>query len=245
MCKVKKRPRIYNNANLTIDAMIGLSVAQAHYLLHVLRLGENSEIVIFNGKYGEFIASLHLIKKHLHAKIFCFIRPPEPLPTLRYYFAPIKQLRLDYMIQKAVEMGVGTICPVKTEYTQLNKLNYERLTANAIEAAEQCGVVYLPEISPICSFEDLIETWDVNYHLVFCDEKAVSFNRLAILTEIYDKAKNLAVLIGPEGGFSMQERAMLHEVKFASAISLGPNILRADTAAVAALALVNAVVQEK
>lgn len=245
MCKLKKRPRIYNSAKLVVGAKISLTVTQVHYLLHVLRLGENSEIFIFNGQDGEFVASLHSAKKNLQAKILHCNRPPEPLPSLRYYFAPIKKLRLDYMTQKAVEMGVGTICPVKTEYTQLDQLNYERLTANAIEAAEQCGVVYLPEINSICSFEYLLETWDVSYHLVFCDEKAASLNPLVVLREAHEQAKNLAVLVGPEGGFSKQERAALYDCNFASAISLGSNILRADTAAVAALSLVNAVAQEK
>lgn len=246
MCKVKNRPRLYYPASLELGGVVRLSVSQGHYIMHVMRLGVASELLLFNERQGEFIALIELAKKQkIEARITSFVRPPQPLPSLVYYFAPIKQLRLDYMVQKAVEMGAGVICPIKTSYTQMANLNYERLAANAVEAVEQCGAVYLPEIRHICSFAELIKNWDVSYNLIFCDEKATEANSLEILRKRRKEHKNFAALIGPEGGFSADERAALYDSNFATPISLGAHILRADTAAVAAMALIGAVCREK
>jgi 16S rRNA (uracil1498-N3)-methyltransferase len=168
-------------------------------------------------------------------------RPQTPRPDLDYLFAPLKQARLDYMVEKAVEMGAGRLRPVVTRHTQVSRINPERIRANAIEAAEQCGILALPEIDAPAPLADVLGAWakdDGPRRLVFCDEDA-SGDPLAVLSAL--PPAPLAVLVGPEGGFADDERTLLRSLPFVTAISLGPRILRADTAAVAALAVVQAV----
>ena len=157
---------------------------------------------------------------------------------MHYLFAPLKHTRLDYMVQKATEMGVAHLQPVLTHHTIAARVNLERMRANAIEAAEQCGVLRVPTVGEPLKLEAALSAWDPKRTLIFCDEAADVANPLAALSAI--EGAPLAVLIGPEGGFDPAERALLHEKPFALPISLGPRIMRADTAAVAALALVNA-----
>jgi 16S rRNA (uracil1498-N3)-methyltransferase len=167
-------------------------------------------------------------------------RPQPPRPDLIYCFAPLKQGRLDYLAQKAVEMGAGVLQPVITQHTQVAKPGTDRLKANAIEAAEQCGILAVPDVAEPVKLDRLLAGWEKDRRLIFCDEDASTNNPLPALQAVAEK--KLGLLIGPEGGFSDEERRQLRALPFVTAIPLGPRILRADTAAVAALALVQATI---
>ena len=166
------------------------------------------------------------------------LRPQTPAPDLHYLFAPLKHARLDYLVQKATEMGVSRLRPILTHRTVAARVNGERMRANAIEAAEQCDILWVPEIAEPQKLGAVLQDWDVRRRLIFCDESAAVADPLAVLREVAPGP--LAVIVGPEGGFDAEERAQLAAAPYARAISLGPRIMRADTAAVAALALVNA-----
>lgn len=236
-----KIQRLFVSAHLDTREVVAAEAPQSHYLTNVLRMGTGDTIQLFNGRDGEWLARLESrSRKQLDFIVGKQLRPqPEPC-DLVYCFAPLKQARLDYMVQKAVEMGAGRLQPVLTRHTQMHKISGKRLSANAIEAAEQCGILAIPEISEPVRFENLLAAWAPDRRLIFCDEAHGSQNPLPVLAAI--KEKKLAVLIGPEGGFSDQERAQLHDSSFVTAIPLGPRILRADTAAVAALAVVQAAI---
>lgn len=213
---------------------------QSHYLAHVLRMGEGAELLVFNGRDGEWRAQVAAVtKKAVRLAVAERTRPQPPAPDLVHAFAPLKAGRLDYLVQKAVEMGAGVLQPVVTQHTQVAKPPMEKLAANIAEAAEQCGVLSLPALRPPLKLERLLAEWDKDRRLIFCDEDAGGDNPLPALRAIGET--KLGLLIGPEGGFSDEERRMLRALPFVTAIPLGPRILRADTAAVAALALVQAV----
>ncbi|MFQ0812635.1 16S rRNA methyltransferase [Brucella anthropi] len=219
---------------------IELASQAAHYLTHVLRLKDGDEILAFNGRDGEWKSRLEPEgKKRLFITPFEQTRPQPQPGDLVYCFAPLKQGRLDYMVQKAVEMGAAILQPVITQHTQVQKIGTDRVRANAIEAAEQCGILSIPECREAIRFDRFIEQWDQSRHLIFCDEGHESDDPLTILTTMTPGPA--ALLIGPEGGFSEDERQMLRNLPFVTAIPLGPRILRADTAAVAAMALVQSV----
>lgn len=212
----------------------------AHYLTHVLRMKAGDEILVFNGRDGEWKARLKPEgKKRVLLEPSEQTRPQPQKSDLIYCFAPLKQGRLDYMVQKATEMGAGVLQPVITQHTQVTKLGSDKIRANAIEAAEQCGVLSIPECREAVRFDRFIEQWDTSRRLIFCDEGHESDDPLTILQAL--KPGTLALLIGPEGGFSESERQVLRNLPFVTAIPLGPRILRADTAAVAAMTLVQAV----
>ncbi|RWF70996.1 MAG: 16S rRNA (uracil(1498)-N(3))-methyltransferase [Mesorhizobium sp.] len=217
------------------------SPQQGHYLMHVLRLGEGAEILLFNGRDGEWSAAIVAkSKKAVRLKVLALQRPQPPLPDLVYCFAPLKLGRLDYLVQKAVEMGAGVLQPVITQHTQVAKPGIERLRANVVEAAEQCGILAVPDLREAEKFERLLADWDKERRLIFCDEDASTNNPLPALQAVPEK--KFGLLVGPEGGFSDEERRMLRELPFVTAIPLGPRILRADTAAVAALAVIQATI---
>ena len=230
--------RLHVDADLAEGQAIALNKAQQNYLGNVLRLKAGERILIFNGRDGEFAATFTTEGKRVSLVTEAQTRPQTPTPALRWLFAPLKHARLDYMIQKAVEMGVGSIEPVITRRTQVSRVNLERMHTNAIEAAEQCGVISVPVIVPEGGLLARIEKWDPAVHLVFCDENAIVKDPLAALAALPQGP--LAVLIGPEGGFDDVERAAIGGVPSHTRLSLGPRILRADTAAVAALTLVQA-----
>jgi 16S rRNA (uracil1498-N3)-methyltransferase len=167
-------------------------------------------------------------------------RPQIQGPDLHYLFAPLKRARLDYMAQKATEMGASLLKPVITRRTVAERVNRGRLAANAIEAAEQCGILWVPEVAERETLSAVLETWDTGRLLVFADEAAPHASPLVALSG--ECPRPLAVLVGPEGGFAEEERALLLKQSFVLPISLGPRLMRADTAAVAALALVNATI---
>ncbi len=212
---------------------------QANYLLNVLRLKTGDTVLVFNGRDGEWLASLVAEgRKQASLSLLRQTRPQPAPPDLHYLFAPLKHARLDYMAQKAVEMGVGLLQPVLTRRTQVSRLNIDRLKANAVEAAEQCGILTLPEIAAERPLAAALEALEPGRLLVFCDEEAGQEGPVAALAA--RKPGPLAVLIGPEGGFDPSERALILARPDTLRLSLGPRILRADTAAVAALALVQA-----
>jgi len=233
--------RLFVDFPLAADAVVEPGRAQVHYLIHVLRLKAGDAILVFNGCDGEWRATLREAgRKSCKLDIEEQIRAQPDPPDLDFLFAPLKQARLDYMVQKAVEMGAGRLIPVRTQFTQIGRINTDRMRANAIEAAEQCGLLNLPEFAPLERLDKIVTGWDPAWRLIFCDEAAPVADPLAALKAV--PVGPLAVLIGPEGGFSADERARLLDLPHVTVLSLGPRILRADTAAVAALALVQATI---
>ncbi len=235
--------RLYIDADLHEGARAELTREQANYLLNVLRLRDGEPLHVFNGRQGEWSARVSARgRRDAALDIGEIVRPQDAPCDLHYLFAPLKHARLDYMVQKAVEMGASRLCPVLTRRTQATRVNTERMRANAIEAAEQCGVLSLADVDEPVKFESVIAQWPQDRLLVFCDEDAPPGDPVAALrAECGGDARTpLAVLVGPEGGFDPAERRMLLSLDRAVAISLGPRILRADTAAVAALAVAQA-----
>jgi 16S rRNA (uracil1498-N3)-methyltransferase len=231
--------RLFVEAPLAAGAALACSPDQANYLVNVLRLKAGAEILLFNGRDGEWRARLADVgKRRCTLDCVAQARPQQDGPDVHYLFAPLKHARLDYMVQKATELGVAHLQPVLTRRTVPQRVNLERMRANAIEAAEQCGMLRVPTIGEPLKLEALLPAWNPQRKLIFCDEGAEVTSPLAALARIAPGP--LAVLIGPEGGFEAAERALLRRHPHALAISLGPRVMRADTAAVAALALVNA-----
>ena len=236
-----KAQRLYVDAGLTANAVIEASAEQSNYLKNVLRLGVGDPVLLFNGRDGEWRAEIATIaKRSLALRAVERAREQEGGPDLVYLFAPLKRARLDYMVEKATEMGVAALQPVITRHTQAERVNTERMRANSIEAAEQCGVLRLPEVREPIKLAAAFGGWDVRRRLIFADESAPIASPIAALQSL-PAGGPLALLVGPEGGFEETERQMLNSLPFVLPISLGPRILRADTAAVAALALLNAV----
>lgn len=235
-----KMQRLYLDADIEADTSLDLDKAQTNYVANVMRMRSDDRLLVFNGRDGEWQAKVQLeTKRAVTLQIESQVRPQPDASDLIYCFAPLKVGRLDYMVQKAVEMGAGTLQPVITQHTQNHRLKIDKLQANAIEAAEQCGVLNIPACSEPRKLDDLLASWDTSRTLIFCDEDASTNNPIEKLSKL--RGKPLAVLIGPEGGFSDAERAQLGALEFVVSIPLGPRILRADTAAVAALAVVQAV----
>lgn len=238
------RARLYIEESLSAGASLTLDRDQSHYLVNVLRMGEGEAVLLFNGRDGEWaarIAEAH--KKNCVLELTARTRAQEPLPDIWLLFAPVKRARLDFIAQKATEMGAAAIQPVFTERTVVTRLKDERLQANAVEAAEQCGLVAVPEVREAEKLGTLLAKWDEiapGRRILFCDENEGPGATRAALERLAGEGKKgtpLAVLVGPEGGFSPGEREMLRRRSDTLAISLGPRIMRADTAAIAALAV--------
>ena len=234
-----RTPRLYVAPALDRDVSVPLDKGQANYLTNVLRLDPGDPVLVFNGRDGEWRAQVQREgRKSVALAVTEQTRPQHAPCDLHYLFAPLKHARLDYMVQKAVELGVSRLQPVTTRHSQAARVNIERMRANAIEAAEQCGVLRVPTVGEPLKLEAALAAWNPRRKLIFCDEAADLASPLAALSGVGDMP--LAVLIGPEGGFDGAERTLLRGHPSTLAISLGPRIMRADTAAVAALALVNA-----
>jgi 16S rRNA (uracil1498-N3)-methyltransferase len=250
-----RSPRLYVQDELAAGANVPLAKPQAHYLGNVLRLRAGSVVLAFNGRDGEWRTSLNLDGKRAALAVQERAREQTAPRDLHYLFAPLKHERLDYMAQKAVEMGATRLQPVLTQHSQARRVNVERMRANAVEAAEQCGVLSIPEVGEPQTFGRVLAARKPDRLLVFCDEGADVRDPVAALQAGRPEPnamlpltmggssgpQPLAVLIGPEGGFAEDERAALLKQPNIVRLSLGPTILRADTAAVAALALVQAV----
>ncbi|QRM54440.1 16S rRNA (uracil(1498)-N(3))-methyltransferase [Sinorhizobium sp. BG8] len=233
--------RLFVEGALHDGAALEATKEQFHYLANVLRIEEGTSILAFNGRDGEWRAEISLpTRKRLMMTAVEQVRP-QPAPSdLHYLFAPLKVGRLDYLVQKAVEMGAGVLRPVMTQHVQGKITSLERLQANVIEAAEQCGILSIPDVMPPQKLTDLLSDWPRDRRIVFCDEGHESQNPVPVLQAIAER--KLALLIGPEGGFSDEERQLLRSLDYVTAIPLGPRILRADTAAVAAMAVLQATV---
>ena len=235
-----KNPRLFVDTPLAAGETVALERSQSNYLGNVLRLSVGDTILVFNGCDGEWQASIAGRKRMDSLTIVARTRPQDHLPDLTYVFAPLKHARLDYMVQKAVEMGASALQPVLTRFTQVSRVNSERMRANVIEAAEQCGILSLATVEEPVPLDRYLSQREVQRLLVFCDEAADTTNRLQALQSGLAASNGIDVLIGPEGGFAEEERAILLRQPHTLRLSLGPRVLRADTAAVAALALVQA-----
>jgi 16S rRNA (uracil1498-N3)-methyltransferase len=232
--------RLFVEADLAEGGTVACTPAQSNYLRNVLRLEAGDAVLVFNGRDGEWRAELaDAGRRGTSLRVGAQLRAQEGGPDIDYLFAPLKRARLDYMVEKATEMGVARLRPVLTRRTVAERVNVERMRAHAIEAAEQCGILRVPDVHAPEKLERVVAGWDAARPLVFCDEDSAEhcpFTALAMIPP-----GPVAVLVGPEGGFDPAERELLSSQPFVTRISLGPRILRADTAAVAALALVNAV----
>jgi 16S rRNA (uracil1498-N3)-methyltransferase len=236
-----RAPRLFVDAALAPGTSVALERSQSNYLGNVLRLAAGETILVFNGRDGEWQASILGRKRPDSLDIVARTRPQDHLPDLVYVFAPLKHARLDYMVQKAVEMGASKLQPVLTRFTQVTRVKGERMRANVIEAAEQCGILSIATVAEPMPLDRYLSQRDAQRLLVFCDEAADATNPLQALQSGAAAAQGVDILIGPEGGFAEEERAILLRQPRTLRLSLGPRVLRADTAAVAALALVQAV----
>jgi 16S rRNA (uracil1498-N3)-methyltransferase len=236
--------RLFVDAALAAGQTVALERSQSNYLGNVLRLSAGETILVFNGRDGEWQAAILGRKRPDSLRIVAQTRAQDRLPDLAYVFAPLKHARLDYMVQKAVEMGASMLQPVLTRFTQVSRVNSERMRANVIEAAEQCGILSIAEVAEPTPLDRYLSQREAQRLLIFCDETADSASPLQALQGALEgglaAANGIDILIGPEGGFAEEERATLLRQPRTIRLSLGPRILRADTAAVAALALVQA-----
>jgi len=241
-----RSPRLYVDQPLAIDLPITLDQGQTHYLADVLRRKPGDRLLVFNGRDGEWEAELAQSgRRGVVLTPRMQTRPQDRASDLHYLFAPLKRARLDYMVQKAVELGAGHLQPVLTRHTQAERVNTARMRANVIEAAEQCGILNLPAVGEPLSLAHALAALSPDRLLVFCDENAPVSDPLAALSAPSGdgsgrSARPVALLIGPEGGFAAEERTAILDRPGTIRLALGPRILRADTAAVAALALVQA-----
>jgi 16S rRNA (uracil1498-N3)-methyltransferase len=235
-----RSPRLFVDAALAPGESVALERNQSNYLGNVLRLSAGGTVLAFNGRDGEWQASITGRKRPDSLTIVAQTRPQDSLPDLIYVFAPLKHARLDYMVQKAVEMGAASLQPVLTRFTQVARVNGERMRANVIEAAEQCGILSLATVAEPITLDRYVGQREAQRLLVFCDEAADVANPWQALQGEWMGSNGVDILIGPEGGFAEEEREMLLRQPRILRLSLGPRVLRADTAAVAALALVQA-----
>jgi 16S rRNA (uracil1498-N3)-methyltransferase len=227
--------RLYVDHPLGPGQSVPLDQGQAHYLFGVMRQKVGAELALFNGVDGEWRARVEQAGKR-GGELSCLeqTRPLQMPPDLWLLFAPIKKARTDFIVEKAAEMGAARILPVQTEFTNSERIRQDRLQEHAVQAAQQCGGTYVPEVCDLQRLDRLLADWPTDRQLVFCDEAEVGAGK-ALGEAAKAGGDKWAILIGPEGGFSEGERKRLHALPFAHVISLGPRILRADTAAVAAL----------
>lgn len=226
--------RLYLDHPLAPGQPQALTLAQSHYLFGVMRLAVGDGLTVFNGHQGAWQA--RVLRDDRRKGVLSVEEQTAPQtmpPDLWLLFAPLKKARTDFIVEKAVEMGVARILPVQTDFTNAERVRQDKLQAHAVEAAEQCGATYLPPVDDLARLDRVLGDWPADRHLMFCDEA-----RLGAATCLRDAPKGpWAILIGPEGGFSPPERARLAAHPQSCPVSLGPRILRADTAAVAALTL--------
>ncbi|MFY2823760.1 16S rRNA (uracil(1498)-N(3))-methyltransferase [Ruegeria sp. MALMAid1280] len=227
--------RLYVEHPLGQGQSVDLTREQAHYLFGVMRLAVGGQVALFNGKDGEWLAQV--VEAGKRSGVLTCVEQTKPLqlpPDLWFLFAPIKKARTDFIVEKAAEMGAARIMPVQTEFTNSERIRQDRLQAHAVEAAEQCGGTFVPEVADLQRLDRVLDAWPEGRQLMFCNEAEVGS---ALRLAANEKGLPWAILIGPEGGFSDRERARLTALPYAHVVSLGPRILRADTAAVASLTM--------
>ena len=230
---VTPKIRLFVEHPLGREQQVTLSREQAHYLFGVMRLTTGAQVALFNGQDGEWRAEVVEAGKRGGTLDCREQTAPQSLPPdLWLMFAPIKKARTDFIVEKSVEMGARRILPVQTDFTNSERIRQDRLQAHALEAAEQCGVTFVPEVTDLQKLDRVLADWPEDRLLMFCDEAQAGAH-----ARLPDTNAPWAILIGPEGGFSERERQKLRALPFAHAVALGPRILRADTAAVSALAL--------
>ena len=227
--------RLYLDQPLAPGQALALDEGQANYLFNVMRLGKEAAVKVFNGRDGEWLAEVVDAAKR-RGVLICRsqTRPLQTPPDVWLLFAPVKKAETTYIVEKAVELGVARLCPVQTRFTNSDRLNRDRLQANAREAAEQCGATLVPEVAEITPLDRLLAQWPADRRILWCNEAKAG---LATALSTEGRGQPWAILIGPEGGFSEDERARLAALPQVLQASLGPRILRAETAAVAALTL--------
>ncbi|MCD1626220.1 MAG: 16S rRNA (uracil(1498)-N(3))-methyltransferase [Paracoccaceae bacterium] len=231
--------RLYVDHPLGAEQTVPLDRDQAHYLFGVMRQAVGAGILLFNGRDGEWHARVTDAGKRGGALVCeAQTKPLAMPPDLWLVFAPIKKARTDFIVEKAAEMGAARILPVQTAFTNSERIRQDRLQAHAVEAAEQCGGTFVPEVTDLVRLDRLLADWPEDRQLMFCDEDLAQGGS-SVLPDLRPDTPTQpwAILIGPEGGFSAAERTKLHALPFSHPVSLGPRILRADTAAVAALTL--------
>lgn len=235
----KIKTRLFVDAPLHVGAELWLPEGQAHYLLHTLRTHAGEQVGVFNGREGEWSAAVTQLKKRdIQVTVKAQRAPQKNAPDLWLAFAPVKNEKIDYMVKRAVELGVSALLPVITRHTIVSRVNMERLRANAVEAAEQCGRMDIPHLTEPQPLDKLLGGWPSSRMLIHCDEGGTGKPVRALLPTL--KRGPAGVLTGPEGGFAAEERTMILSRPYTAALSLGPRILRAETAALAALANVQA-----
>lgn len=230
----KPKIRLFVQDPLAEDAIVGLPADQSHYLKHVMRRKQGELIALFNGRDGEWAAQIDgLGKGWASLAIQEQLHQQTVEPDIWLCFAPIKRTRIDFLVEKATELGVSRLQPVTTQYTNSTRINLHRMTARCIEAAEQCERLSVPAVHEAVTLKQLLDSWPTDRLLLFCDEREGVKGLVDVAAQHRDAA--VAFLIGPEGGFSNDERTMLLNHPNAHSITLGPRILRAETAAFAAL----------
>lgn len=235
----RAKVRLHVADDLASGGIVGLGASQAHYLRSVLRLGPGDEVALFNGRDGEWLARIDGVGKGWASLVLVLQSLPQtPEPDIWLLFAPIKRGRIDFLVQKATELGVGALLPTTTRRTAVERINLVRLAATAVEAAEQCRRLSVPELRPVQSLESVLASWPAERRLLFCDELGGPPPIEALATaEAGRGTVPWAILVGPEGGFDGRESSALRQCPFVAPMSLGPRILRTETAAVAALSL--------
>jgi len=236
MAQSAAKIRLFVTPDLVAGTAVPLGREQAHYLFRVMRLGPGDAVLAFNGRDGEWLAEVAEAGKRAGTLICrARTRPQSSPPDLWLVFAPVKKARTDFIAEKACELGCRSLVPVFTRFTNSERVNADRLRAHAVEAAEQCGALSVPAVAEPAAFDALLDGWNPARRLMFCDEGGTAMPAARALAAAAPGP--WAVLIGPEGGFSPEERARLAALPFALPVSLGPRVLRADTGAVAALTL--------
>ncbi len=227
------RTRLFIDDPLTAGAHVNASDSHAHYLLHVMRVKVGDQVCLFNGDDGEWQATISMPgKKRVDYTVEKLLRPQTPEPDVWMAFAPIK--RIEFLGEKATELGASALQPVITRRTDIARVNTQRLLANAVQAAEQSDRLSVPTVHPAMSFDQLLNVWPATRRLFFLDETGGGVPAAQAFRD--DKTKSVGFLTGPEGGFEQSELDALRQLPFATAVGLGPRVLRAETAALAALA---------